>query len=319
MLQPQIELGSGYTLTREPQQKSCGRPLSRSDVKDTLNQCTFDPQSIAKLRRMCSDVPNVSGLPSHAVVAKVADLVDRGVLHLVKTGLVQSPISAGQLAKLFPKANDGYLQQVAAELNTDLKKYGLDNRLRKAHFFAQVREESGASLQSTVESLAYSPQALQAQFRYFRQHKDEATTDGYARDPKTGKITRAADQPTIANNAYGGRNGNGDASTGDGWNFRGRGLIQVTGRANYKFTTTQYGILYPNEPVDFENSPDLLADFPYSLRSAVCFWIGNGLHELADRGGTNQDIDRITNVINSATPSKQSRRDNFQKAFIVFT
>jgi putative chitinase len=318
MSQSQIGIGSGYALAREAQWKRCGRPLSQSDIRHSLYQCTFDHRSMTKLRLFCSDLPNATGMPSHAVVGRVADLVDQRILYLVPDESAPAPLTAEQLAKLFSKADNGYLQRVAAELNTDLKKYGLENRLRKAHFFAQVREESGASLQSTEESLAYSPQGLQTQFKYFRTHKDEAETDGYAKDPKTGKITRSADQQAIANNAYASRNGNGDASTGDGWKYRGRGLIQVTGRGNYAAIATQYKTLYA-DAADFENSPELLAEFPYSLRSAVCFWIKNGLESLADRGGADKDVDRITTVVNANTPSKQQRRDNFRKAYSAFT
>lgn len=228
-------------------------------------------------------------------------------------------ITLEQLKKVFPRAADSYLTQVATELNTDLAKYGLNTQLRKAHFFAQVRQESGAGLDAKVENMNYSPEGLKSTFGYYRAHPDEAVTDGYERDQKTQRITRAAGKETIANKVYANRIGNGDSRSGDGWRFRGRGLIQVTGRANYADATRQYRKLYAGGlDVDFEQNPELVQEFPYTIRSAVCFWIQHALHQKADAGSTMKDVDRITNVINPGTKSVEERRQNFTLAFDAF-
>lgn len=227
-------------------------------------------------------------------------------------------ITLQQLKTIFTAASDDYLQKVVNELNTDLAKYGLDTVLRRSHFFAQVRQEGGAGLEANVESLKYSPEGLKANFKYYRDHPDEAVTDGYEKDAKTRKITRAADQKLIANNVYASRNGNGNAASGDGWSFRGRGLIQVTGRSNYADITSQYGKLYSGSGVDFEKTPELMAEFPYTIRSAVCFWISHGLHKLADKGSQDADVNRITEVINKHTDSYGERRSNFKVAYNAF-
>ncbi|MEQ1622773.1 MAG: hypothetical protein ABL919_15310 [Methylococcales bacterium] len=234
------------------------------------------------------------------------------------SGNASGNITLKQLKAIFSKASDDYLQKVANDLNTDLAKYGLDSPLRRAHFFAQVRQEGGASLQATVESMQYNPGGLKGNFKYYRDHPDEAETDGYVRDAKTHKITRTAQQPIIANKAYANRNGNGAPASGDGWNYRGRGLIQVTGRANYADISSQYGKLYSGSNVDFVATPDLMAEFPYSIRSAVCFWIIHGLHKLADKGSLDADVDRITAVINKLTDSYGERRGNFKVAYNAF-
>ena len=226
-------------------------------------------------------------------------------------GAAAAGITKEQLKKVFSAADDDYLKQVADELNTDLAKYGLDTAQRRAHFFAQVRQEGGAALEAQVESLNYSPEGLKGSFKYYRQHPDEAVTNGYDKDPKTRKIKRGADQETIGNKAYADRNGNGGVASGDGWKFRGRGLIQVTGRANYAATTARYRKLYSGKDVDFELTPELMADFPHAVRSAVCFWIEHGLDKLADKGATGDDVDRITAVINLNTDSYADRRANF--------
>lgn len=229
-------------------------------------------------------------------------------------------LSAAALQLVFTQADAGFLQQVADEVNADPPTYGLDTALRRAHFFAQVRQEAGAAMTGTVESFNYAPDRLKVVFKYYKDHPDEATTDGREVDPKTKKVTRAADQETIANKVYGGRPGlgNGDAASGDGWSFRGRGLKQVTGRANYASTTKRYKLLYPGSAVDFEATPDLMAEFPYNLRSAVCFWIENGLHTLADAGGEPDHVDAITKVMNLYTDSYAARRAHFVTAWAAF-
>jgi len=229
-----------------------------------------------------------------------------------------NPITAAQLSQLFPDADNDYLAEVAAELNTDLATYGLDTALRQAHFFAQVMQEAGPGLQAQVESLNYSPTALQANFSYYRINPTEATQDGYAKDPTTGRIVRPANQPNIGNKAYANRIGNGDVASGDGYLFRGRGFIQVTGRANFATLTSQYGSIYGDSSVDFVANPDLVANFPDSVRSAVCFWIQHGLPTLADYGSSGLNVDAITAVVNKGTNSYGERRENFQKAYQVF-
>lgn len=94
---------------------------------------------------------------------------DGVALSLPASGIVPAAAEASaggitkdQLKKVFPAASDDYLKQVADELNTDRVAYGLDTVLRRAHFFAQVRQEGGAGLQAQVESLNYSPASLKA-------------------------------------------------------------------------------------------------------------------------------------------------------------
>jgi putative chitinase len=223
-------------------------------------------------------------------------------------------INPVQLSLVFPAGGAAYLDQVAKELNHDLPVYGLDTPQRQAHFFAQVRQESGPGLQSAVESLNYSPQALVKTFGYYKRHPDEAMVDGYDKDPATGRIRRRANEKAVANKAYASRNGNGDVASGDGWRFRGRGFIQVTGRSNYAAVSDKCKALYPGMVVDFVADPDAVGLFPGSVRSSVGYWIMKGLQKLADLGIADADVDRITAVINSNTDSYDERRSNFKLA-----
>ena len=246
-------------------------------------------------------------------------------LRLPSSGIVPAQalkpvgaITANQLQKIFSAASSEFMEQVASELSTNPAKYGLDTALRRAHFFAQVRQEGGAAMEAKVESLNYSPEGLKTTFKYYRLHPAEALSDGYTRDGKTHKISKHADEQSIGNKAYADRNGNGHALTGDGWNYRGRGLIQITGRSNYAAATLQYKSLYSDQNISFEASPDLMGDFPYTVRSAVCFWMQHQLHKLADRGAKVSDVDRITKIVNLHTGSYGDRRANFKVAYRAF-
>lgn len=224
-------------------------------------------------------------------------------------------MNASQLLKIFPNADAALMDQAAKELNTAPALYGLDTPLKQAHFFAQVRQESGAEFSAQVENLNYKASVLQTLFAYYANHKDEAVADARLNDPATGKLLRPANQQAIANKAYAKRNGNGDIASGDGFRFRGRGFLQVTGRDNYAANTQRYRTIYPDKTTDFVATPDLLERFPFSLRSAVCYWLINGLDKKAALGSSGDDVDRITRVINSKTDSYGERRANFVIAF----
>lgn len=199
------------------------------------------------------------------------------------------------LKQIFSGIDNAYLGQVRDELNKVSGKHFLNTALRQAHFFGQIRQEAGASMAATSENLNYAPAVLKSKFSYYAQNPTQADTDGYTKDAG-GHITKAADQEAIANKAYGGRNGNNQP--GDGWRYRGRGLKQVTGRANYRSLTNDYKNYWSIDWQDFEASPDLLTEFPYSLRSAVWFWAGNGCMKPADTGITDTNVDSVTAIVN---------------------
>lgn len=204
-------------------------------------------------------------------------------------------ITKEQLKKIFVKAKDDYLQQIADELNKDLVKFKLDTPVRRAHFFGQTRQETGTAAKGDAESLNYSPEGLINTFRYYKKHKDEAQQDGRVK----GK--HPADQEVIANKVYGtGKKAIalGNTDLGDGWKFRGRGLKQTTGGNNYRNFTNDHE-KYWGEPIDFIANPDLVAQFPYSVRSAVAFWLKNECWKAADKGMNDAVVDSVTRIVNS--------------------
>jgi putative chitinase len=165
------------------------------------------------------------------------------------------------------------------------EKYGIDSNERIAMFLAQTAHES-ASFTHLVENLNYSAEALRAIFsKYFT---TDETAEAYARQPEK-----------IANRVYANRLGNSTEGSGDGWKYRGRGLIQVTGKNNVAlFSMKQFGDLrLVTDPSAMENK-DLAA------ASAGWFWWLNGLNSYADR----KDLEGATKRINGGLTGLEDRR-----------
>jgi predicted chitinase len=223
------------------------------------------------------------------------------VYHLHPIGLVCNfgtgfQFTAALLQHIFPYASAATLQAAVDELNPHLELFKLDKPLRREHFFAQIRRESGLSLAvHDGESLNYPPDRLKLKFSYFAQHPEEAELYG-----RTAQ--HPADQPAIANRAYALRNGNGPITSGDGWRFRGRGLIQTTGRTQYSNFTEWHqhnGSSWPDDAnLDFTVSCTLLGEIKYAVRAAAAYWINNEMYVKADHGATPDDVDNITRAIN---------------------
>ncbi len=152
-------------------------------------------------------------------------------------------------------------------LTQAMTRFRIDSAPRIAAFLAQVGHESG-QLTRLVENLNYSAERLAAIWpnRFADGGRPNARALQLARQPEA-----------IANAVYGGRLGNGPEQSGDGWRFRGRGLIQTTGRANYRATGQGIG-------VDLEQAPEQLEQPRYAALSAAWFWQEHGLNELADAG-----------------------------------
>ncbi len=173
-------------------------------------------------------------------------------------------------------------------LNAALAVHGIDAELRIAHFLAQVMHESG-HLRLVEENLKYSAEGLRKTFRkYFR---TDAEAQAYARQPER-----------IGSRVYGGRMGNGPESTGDGYRYRGRGLIQLTGKDNYRSFAQWVG-------ADVVANPDWVAE-RYAVQSAVYFWEKNNLNALADI----DDLAGITRRINGGLNGYEDRHGLLVKA-----
>jgi putative chitinase len=151
--------------------------------------------------------------------------------------------------------------------------------VRAAHFFAQTSHETG-EFKLFVENLNYSAQGLQGTFgKYFPGTLEES----YARKPEA-----------IASRVYANRMGNGDEASKDGWKFRGRGALQLTGKSNYEAFAKYLG-----KP-EIMTNPDLVAT-TYAFESAMFFFDKNNLWSICDRGVDAATITALTKRINGGT------------------
>lgn len=213
------------------------------------------------------------------------------------------PINEHQLVAILPGAAKVAAVFVPA-LNAAMNRYAIDrNPLRIAAFVAQCGYESG-EFTRLVENLNYSALGLANTWpsRY------AVAPAASPRTPNELAAKLARRPEAIANNAYANRNGNGPESSGDGWAYRGRGLLQVTGRANYVTAGSALAL-------DLVRHPELL-ELPWNAcMSAAHFWSANGLNQLADA----RDTLAITKKINGGTKGLAERAALTARALAVLT
>lgn len=184
---------------------------------------------------------------------------------------------------------------IIAQLPDTIAKFELNTPLRLAHFLAQAGHESGG-FKVLNENLNYGAKGLRSIFgKYF---PDDATALAYERKPEK-----------IANVVYASRMGNGDKTSGDGYKFRGRGCIQLTGKDNY----VAFGKSI-NE--DIAANPDLVAT-KYPLLSAAWFFHKNGLHKIADGGATDAVVTSVTKRVNGGTIGLPDRIKHFKEYYAL--
>lgn len=172
--------------------------------------------------------------------------------------------------KLYPKALPGIYQEIIQ----NVQKAGIQTDNQLAMFIAQCAHES-AGFQKFQENLNYSSDGLRKTFpKYFQ--VVTAQQYGYIKN-KAGVITKKADQVGIANIVYANRMGNGPASTGDGWKYRGRGVVQLTGKDNY--TRFQKWL---NDPEILSNPDKILGSAKLIVLTGVFFWDVNKLQGISD-------------------------------------
>ena len=193
-------------------------------------------------------------------------------------------ITKSQLLRAVPELNRARLDEFVASLNQWAVSFGIDSPLRMAHYLAQVFHESQL-LKRTDENLNYSADGL---LRTFPRYFNAAQAKEYARKPER-----------IANRVYASRMGNGPEASGDGWRYRGRGYVMLTGKANYELFNRSDVCT-----VDAVRNPDELMRFPLNQVVAGWFWETNGLNALADR----DDCDAITRRINGGTNGLADRK-----------
>jgi putative chitinase len=177
-----------------------------------------------------------------------------------------------------------------------LPEYDIDTPKRVAAFMAQCGHESGG-FTVMQENLNYSAKGLRGIFGKYFPNDDIAKQ--YERKPEK-----------IANRVYGNRMGNGPEESGEGWYFRGRGIVQITGKNNY--TKCSQSLFESNVLVE---NPDLLLETEYAIHSACWFWSAARLNELADVG----DIKTMTKRINGGFIGLEDRINHYNHAIEILT
>jgi putative chitinase len=213
------------------------------------------------------------------------------------TTSVPAPIVSAPIASVGGLKLDklkGHIPDAVIQMIPDTAaKFQINTPLRLAHFLAQCGHESGG-FRATQENLNYSAKGLNGIFRkYF---PTEASAAAYARNPQK-----------IANKVYGNRMGNGNEASGEGFKFRGRGYIQLTGKENY----TAFGKAIGE---DILANPDKVAS-TYALLSAAWFFSKNGLHRMADEGATDAVVTKITKRVNGGTIGLADRIKHFKEYY----
>ena len=181
---------------------------------------------------------------------------------------------------------------VIAQIPETAAKFNITNNLRLAHFLAQCGHESG-NFKAVSENLNYSADGLKKIFgKYFPGNLNES----YARQPEK-----------IASRVYASRMGNGDESSKEGFKFRGRGYIQLTGKANYTNFTKFIG-------EDCVANPDLVAT-KYPLASAAFFFDSNKLWAICDKGADDATVTAVTKRVNGGTIGLPDRIKHFKEYY----
>ena len=189
-----------------------------------------------------------------------------------------------ELLVLCKLCDQGAANKWAPYLQAAAEKFHIDTPERIAGWLAQCAHESN-NFRALVENLNYSADALRKTFpKYF----SVIEAAQYARKPEK-----------IANRVYADRMGNGPESSGEGWKYRGRGLIGLTGKTNYRI----FGKDIAQEKELLDN-PDMLTEPKYAALSAAWFWAVNGLNQLADA----KDIVGMSKRVNGGTIGLDHRK-----------
>ena len=179
---------------------------------------------------------------------------------------------------------------VIAQIPGVVDKFEINTSLRLAHFLAQTGHESGG-FKAVSENLNYGAAGLQS---IFKKYFTAESAKEFERKPEK-----------IANIVYANRMGNGNQASGEGYKFRGRGYIQLTGKDNYAaFDKTVEDDILAN--------PDLIAT-KYPLLSAAWFFHKNGLHKIADEGATDAVVTKVTKRVNGGTIGLPDRIKHFNE------
>jgi putative chitinase len=243
------------------------------------------PATLAALQAASAATPNGGGAVSDDTGASGATTAASSSSGAAAETATAPGLNLAGLAGKVPDA-------VIAQIPETAAKFGITTNLRLAHFLAQCALES-MNFTAVVENLNYSAQRLLQIFpKYFK----NVDPNAYARNPQK-----------IGSRVYANRMGNGDEASGDGFKYRGRGYIQLTGKNNYQAFSGFIG-------EDCVANPDLVAT-TYPLASAAFFFNSNNIWAVCDQGASDAIVSKVSTRVNGANPAHglAERIQNFQK------
>ncbi|SFY17260.1 Predicted chitinase [Burkholderia sp. NFPP32] len=208
-------------------------------------------------------------------------------------------ITLAMLMAVEPSNSIEYHQSILPYINRYALIYKINKPKRIAHFLSQSAHES--HLRAIEEGLSYKPTGMRRMFgcKGGKKNYDEKCDDckrGRLREKLWSDEAYCAHNPErLANYVYADRLGNGDEESGDGYRYRGRGFIQVTGKVGYELFQSEHNRRSPDDQQDFVKNPDLVASrLEYAVESAFTFWAHKNLNSISDNG-TVRDVTQIVN------------------------
>ena len=251
---------------------------------------SFGPGTEAKVKEWQA----ANGLTADGIVGDGTWSKMFGSAPIAAAPIAAAPISIPPSSFKLENLKGHVPDSVLAQIPDTAAKFNITNTLRLAHFLAQCGHESGG-FKAVSENLNYSAGGLKKIFpKYFPGNLNES----YARQPEK-----------IASRVYGSRMGNGDESSKEGYKFRGRGYIQLTGKSNY----SSFDKLVED---DIVGNPDLVAT-KYPLMSAAFFFNNNSLWSICDKGADDATVTAVTKRVNGGTIGLPDRIKHFKEYYAL--
>ncbi|MCD5380537.1 hypothetical protein LR004_01290, partial [Candidatus Gracilibacteria bacterium] len=216
-----------------------------------------------------------------------------------------------------PKLTDSYINEALPHFNIYAEAYKVNTKYRIAHFLSQVGHES--CFKVIEENLRYSAKGMRRQFGCKGGRKNYiSATDDCSNGRKRNKLWTLEDNykfnaKNLASYVYANRMNNGDEASNEGYKYRGRGIIQLTGKYNYSKFTNAHNLKLPNDQQDFVKNPDLIiSNIEYGIESGFYYWTDLAkLNSIADKGDSS--VLAITKAINGGTTGLAERKENYEK------